>query len=136
MDDDPDPKVRGRWGRKEAPPNLEAMTLGNFEKPVSSFIDLDDVHPGHMWVPVSVSFEPSSAHDPLVKMCELHIARYAEEPWSIPMGGLLNKVSKCEQLAEDHVRIVRLSTLEVCPTTRIDLPPFPNCLFNSVTVGQ
>eukprot|EP00953_Heterococcus_sp_UTEX-ZZ885_P034110 17694-Heterococcus_DN1.PRE.1 len=70
--------------------------------------------------------------DPLIKMCQLNYAAYAEAPWKQPMGGSLNSNSKCLDLEVsvptevhvslavrqgDQVKLVHASTLEVRSST-------------------
>ena len=45
-------------------------------------------------------------------MCQLDYAAYAQEPWALPMGGLLNQHSGCDEGLSRNVENVRLSVLE------------------------
>lgn len=44
---------------------------------------------------------------------QVNYEKYSDAPWMLPMGGLLSINSGCANLDNDHVQIMRLSTLEV-----------------------
>lgn len=101
--------------RKPGPPSKksgEPAMLYDYNKPPVDYLDLDDVQEGWLWIPVAVDKFDSTSEDPLVKMCQVNYEKYSNEPWMLPMGGLLAINSGCAEIKNDHVQIMRLSVLE------------------------
>ena len=40
--------------QRPPPQRIEVQILGNFSKEIVDHLDLDDVKPGHMWIPISI----------------------------------------------------------------------------------
>lgn len=104
----------GGGGGKKQQKRPEMEILETFNKAPLRVLDLDTVsEPGRIWIPISIERFNKDTQNPLFKMCQLRYDVYAAEPWTLPMGGLLNQISGCQDIKSDFVQLISEADLEL-----------------------